>query len=340
MKGAFQPPFGGVIKCLDLISHEQIRQGVHMGKAEPLLGRDTRKPISGGMHKAASNLPPLRHRLPYPPSLRPFRNGLTVIIGGAIFITLALPGIHTSVYVLYGLVLALVWGVERYFGAAGTRADREAVRRFAFEAYDIVLSNAQARVLTTPATQVLDVYGDWSSQAVNVLYATESGEETYLEVRLSRRGAYWFLFSLDYGSELPRAVREEDENTAEVENEALTEELSSILEEIRAAGGVQLLASKTDPWDGRLARGTIPGGQERKAVLVWTDRLRAELWFGSIGKNLEGYQLMFVPYQAFMAGVLPILTKSGEQVGLNWGQEARVVGVQQFTDFLTHHLGD
>jgi hypothetical protein len=258
--------------------------------------------------------PNFSKRAPYPAAFRLFKQGFTLAVGSAVLIACALGVASGGAYILLGL-LALVWAVDWLFGHPAGRRTRKQLQEWSIERYDTPLSDAEARLLMTPAKQEAGRVGDWCSEAANVLYQNEAGENSYIELRLVRHDGRWFFYSPDYGTEIPRLRDPQEE-----EEQDLSIALSPLMDEVLETGGMFFLNSGQE-YTGKFAkvREEVTG---RSILLLWTDQLRADLWHASAAEALtSGVQVMHILGEGLVQELLPRLERDDIYVGLNWGTE-------------------
>lgn len=258
--------------------------------------------------------PRLPNRLQYPLGLQP----LKLIVGAgaavALLTAVATNAVGGGAYFVLCL-LALVLAVDWFFGRAGSRRTRQYLQVWALARYDVVLTATAARALSTPARDSQVLIGDWTSQPASVLHQNESGASTYVEVRLASHENGWFLYSPDYGNELPQVVGEGAE-------QELSATLSPLMGEVLESGGMYCVVStEADGTRGGLR--VTDNATGREIELLWSDALRAELWLASIGAT-RGDGSMRVEHRAgklLVDDLLPYMSAENVWVGLNWGAE-------------------
>lgn len=272
-------------------------------------------------------------RLPYPVALRPFKYGFSLIAGGAVAFAIATDQAGGGSWVLLGL-LGLVHGVEWCFARPFARASRMRLQSWAIKRYDVYLSNSEARMLASVEKAAGLKVGDWCSKVVNTSFQNESGERSYIEVRLARQGSLWFLYSPDYGDELPHIeVTGDDE-----QEQDLSIALSPLMGEVLETGGMYFLNAGDEDELGRLLKVTDEEGQD--ILLLWSDQLRAELWRASTaGKLGDQLQALHISGEGLIKELLPKLEADGVLVGLNWGaEEATTFSPETLRTFLARYF--
>lgn len=254
-------------------------------------------------------------RLPYPAPLRPFKYGFSLIAGGAVAFAVATDQVASGCWTLLGS-LALVHATEWYFTRPFGGRSRDLLQRWAAERYEVYLSNADARTLSSVEQQQSARIGDWCSKPLNTSFQNEAGDHSYIEIRLAREGSRWFLYSPDYGEELPHA-----EVASNEQEQDLSIALSPLMGEVLETGGMFFLNRGGEEEVGRLLKVTDDNGQD--IVLLWSDQLRAELWRASTAGELASQiEPLHITGEGLIKELLPRLEADGVMVGLNWGAEA------------------
>lgn len=271
-------------------------------------------------------------RLPYPAALRHFKYGFSLVAGSAIAFAIATDQVGQGSWLLLGL-LALVHVAEWCFARPFDGVSRERLRRWTIERYDVYLSRADARVLASAEKVSGARIGDWCSKVVNVSFQNEAGERSYIEVRLVRQGSRWFLYSPDYGEELPH-----EEIVGDEQEQDLSITLSPLMGEVLETGGMYFLNRGSQEDLGYLVKVTDEHGQD--IFLLWSDQLRAELWRSSTaGKLGDQLEALHISGEGLVKELLPKLEAEGVMIGLNWGaEEATTFSAGTLRTFLARYF--